>query len=176
MNLKLSCYILWLKLRVTNTVQSNVAWRSFQGQITRKCQPVIYRDTVTYRNQPVWPLTSIISWNLRILVFFHSRKSVRPNPTVRSGSRLTWKDVMTRPRVREAPCLTLKSFLHGQKRLRLFIPIIELPLITAVINFHLDTILTSKDATWTLNDQIRICFGFYGLFRQVFEEKLGQVI
>ena len=83
---------------------------------------------------------------------------------------------MTRPRVREAPCLTLKSLLHGQKRLRLFIPIIELPLITAVINFHLDTILTSKDATWTLNDQIRICFGFYGLFRQVFEEKLGQVI
>ena len=86
-------------------------------------------------------------------------QSVRIVLMVRTGQRWTWKDVKSRPRVREAPCLTLKSFLHGQKRLRLFIPIIELPLITAVINFHLDTILTSKAATWTLNSHIRICSG-----------------
>ena len=91
--------------------------------------------------------------------FFFLSQSVRTVLIVRGGPQWTWKDVKSRPRVREAPCLTLKSFLHGQKRLRLFIPIIELPLITAVINFHLDTILTSKAATWTLNSHIRICSG-----------------
>ena len=62
-------------------------------------------------------------------------------------------------------------FLHGRKRLRLFIPIIELPLITAVINFHLDTILTSKDATWTLNDQTRICSGILWAISATFLKK-----